>query len=188
MLLFLAISIIIGIALISILITLQSNRLIKYDKWSDNLMTRYVIKDLFLACITMIIITFLIPSVIWFLGKKDRVVDEIVTNSTSIYPIDTQAYFNIVEINSKKYVAINTSADLKQLTQYDYSKVEIVETSRFTKPRCENISIYENYKLVYKNVVVQAVNNMFANIYLDKENATYLKSVIRIYVPKRTID
>lgn len=188
MLLFLAISTVIGIAIISILITLQSNRLIKYDRWSDNLMTRYVMKDLLLACIVMTFITFLVPSVIWFLGEKDTVLDEVITNSSPIYNIDDQKYFNIVENNSKKYIVINTSDNSKQLTQYDYSKVEIVETSRFMKPRLESVSIYKNYKLVYKNIFVRAVNDIFANIYLDKEDATYLKSINRIYVPKGYID
>ncbi|WP_415524518.1 hypothetical protein [Clostridium sp.] len=153
-------------------------------------MCQFLIIDIFIACIGIFFITFILPFLIWNLGNKGYVVETEVLNSYNIKPISSNNKNNIYvkesSIDNKKEYMINVNGSLQN---YDAASIEIEENNYYANsPKYEEVNSYKVYELTGSNIIAKSVNDIYVDVYLDKGKSTFLYKKIHICIPENSID
>ncbi|MFT8315340.1 MAG: hypothetical protein ABF633_14000 [Clostridium sp.] len=192
MITFMYLSIIIIIPVI-LLFNWQNNKIIKKNftlNYKYKKMCQFLIIDIFIACIGIFFITFILPFLIWNLGNKGYVVETEVLNSYNIKPISSNNKNNIYvkesSIDNKKEYMINVNGSLQN---YDAASIEIEENNYYANsPKYEEVNSYKVYELTGSNIIAKSVNDIYVDVYLDKGKSTFLYKKIHICIPENSID
>lgn len=188
MILFLVIGMLISILFMCIVLTKQTKKFNKNNRKDFKKLQILFIKDMLVVALIMSIIVVVLPYTIWIFGHKGMVLDEVVKEQKYIYAMDSlqSQYVKKNQVNiqgqEKEYYLVNINKYISQLDAFECSDTEIIK-EKHTEPRYNRVALYKNYKLLGKDIISKAVNDMYGNIYFSSEKAEYVKDIIRIYIP-----
>ncbi|WPC43837.1 hypothetical protein [Clostridium sp. JS66] len=190
MLLFLYIGCIIPIIESFVLINGYSKKLDKYNVSNENVFY-YFSKKLFgiilLGFIQMMFIAFAVPSLIWNLGAKDVRVESKILQCDEIKPL-SQANLNIyvkkVFHDNCNFYSLKKSDGIIELNS---NSVEVLKANIFNKPTIQLVAEYKVKELKGNNMFINAVNDIYVNVYLSIDNATFVGNKNKLYIPNNSI-
>jgi hypothetical protein len=177
--------------LVSLLIYSQSRSMQRKPSRSEDLMFVYVFFDLFIALIVMTIISFAVPHAIWTIGHKEIGTVETVRDSKKILlsSKDGQHYYLIRKsVDGRNTYSMTVEKNkIKETNIFDVEKSEVIVRKKEKNPRYELISIYKIQRLKGKGFISSAVNDMYANVYLQRGKAKYDSEKVKIFLPEEII-
>lgn len=188
MIILLYIGFIVGFAAAGVMFYKQTRNL---HKRTDNetkirtKLTKFVIVDLVLAFLIMIIISFVIPYGIWIVGKKDLREVEMIVQENTLVPFEDGSYVKEESNDNGEIYVVNEKGEGKsQGYERYYSKeknIQFIENKK--KAKYEEVYIYEIKCLENSNPINKAVNDMFANVYMENKDGEFVENIIKIYTP-----
>lgn len=142
------------------------------------------------ACVVTLIISTILPMLIWVTGKKEYSTEEKVINSVTITDLPSQAtgqYFVGEETESTGvfYVYQLLGTQYTSISKNKSSDVEIVNIQQGEIPRCDEIGVYNKERLVESKMIYAWANEYFTSISGWKETLKGKK--VKLYVPKDTV-
>ncbi|GEM_PF-2877579 len=188
-----------GIAFIILVISIliQQKRLIARrkklgDKKLVDFLMVYTVLDLMICSIVIIIIVFLLPFLIWTFSPKAPCRVELITENKELSPISNKSpniYVN--QVTNKElttYVFNLGTVKNPSLKSSGFDMTELSTTKKAEKPRYQKISYYELRAIPKKNIVFDAVNDIYANIYTKKEEGKYIEEKVKLIIPSNSIE
>ena len=172
---------------------------------------RTVFLKLLICCIFLVLIARGLPFLIWNLGSKDMCQVEKIISKNYIYPLSNSAkkyYVGECTTDNVKYYIVNVSQKSQLLNNIKDEAVQVMNTGKKESPRYEIIGIYKIKKLKSNSILCSAVNDMYANIYIEsitttkdeeekkekkekgekvEETVVFQKQKLVIYAPKGSI-
>ena len=136
---------------------------------------RTVFLKLLISCIFLLLIARGFPFLIWNLGSKDMCQVEKIISKNYIYPLsnsDKKYYVGECTAENVKYYIVNVSKKSVLLNNIKDEAVQVVNTGKKDDPRYEIVGIYKIKKLKSNNILCSAVNDMYANIYVESITTT----------------
>ncbi|MDP4143356.1 MAG: hypothetical protein Q8936_02565 [Bacillota bacterium] len=179
--------------IVFLLFRLQASKL-KKRKGDSNYrykrMWGIVFVDSVIFCMLFISIAFIFPFLEWHLGAKDYQIEDEVLGETDIKPI-SQSNNNIYvreqydSNNNKKYI-VNVGG---RLQEYDSSSTTIDENNiNKNNVRITDVAEYNVYELRGRGIIVNCVNDMYANVYINNTQKIYLRKKNQICVPQNAVE
>ena len=205
---FLFLGFIIAVLLLLFLYLVDDVKMIKRKVPKDkrfDLMKRTVFLKILICAVVLVVVSRVLPFLIWTFGTKDMCeVDKILTKN-KIYKLssqDSKYYVGEGELEGTKYFVVNVSEKSILYNTIKEEEVEMQTTGKRDVPRYEIVGIYKIRKLKSNNIFCQAANDMYANIYLESMNAVkeeddkkakkksdvvYINQKIVMYAPEGSI-
>lgn len=148
-------------------------------------MLNFIFTDILIYILIFILLVFIFPNLIWNFGEKAFQIEDQVLSSAQITPIQTASNNKIyVKANSNEYT-VNLNGFLDK---YDF-KSAILDESDVYKSDCkiQYINEYLVYELKGHNILIDSINDMYANIYVDNPEKKLCKKFIKICIPKNSV-
>ncbi len=173
------------------LFQIQSKK-IKNKNYSNELILRYFAKkmigNIIIMCMVVILILFVLPLLIWALSPKEvGPVDKIIeTNALSpISSSNKNQYINEVTHKDVKSYTVNVGDSSKEdLQSFDSKSTEVITTNR-ESPKCEKVAVYTIKKIKSNWIIPNAVNDIYANIYIQYNEGKFISNKIKLFVPDK---
>ena len=176
-----------------------------------------LVGKIFIACIVFVVISNVVPYLIWIMSPKEVATIYRVEDRETVYELTDEGgtyYAGRGTLKGKaKYVFKIVAEHGMEEQIIDASKVELVEIAADEKPKYEKVVQYKRSRLMGKGIIIDAVNDMYCDIDLkptvlkpdpktpniipniegkSKEDLrgwkeTYIKDWVKIYVPKGTL-
>lgn len=178
----------VGATIAFILFNGQSKRIKKKFKnpnSSRKVFIKFAILDLIIALFFMFIFSYLIPLGIWTFGRKEVLPTEKIIFETAISPFSDETYIKVKKVDNNELYHINLGTkDKVEEKIINKNNLEIVEATRVDGAKYREALIYDFKRLKGDTIIHTLVNDMFANIYMQDKDGTFLEKKIRIYLPK----
>ncbi|BAH05655.1 hypothetical protein [Clostridium kluyveri] len=186
MLFFLYSSAILSILLGTLLFKRQSKKL-KNKKFNEKQLLEYWIKRMFVniivMCILCIFLLVVLPFLIWLIFPKEVGITDKITETKNLSPISNQSYIKQKINNNVKVYTVNIGTTQKpNLIDFEKNSLEIISTKK-ESPKYEKIARYKITKLKGNNIISSAVNDIYANIYIQYGEEKFIENKVKIFIP-----
>ncbi|UZQ51934.1 hypothetical protein [Clostridium kluyveri] len=188
MLFFLYSSAILSILLGTLLFKRQSKKL-KNKKFNEKQLLEYWIKRMFvniiIMCILCIFLLVVLPFLIWLIFPKEVGIADKITETKNLSPISTsnQNYIKQKINNNIKIYTVNVGTSKKpNLIDFEKNSLEVISTKK-ESPKYEKIARYKITKLKGNNIISSAVNDIYANIYIQYSEEKFIENKVKIFIP-----
>ncbi|APM38054.1 hypothetical protein [Clostridium kluyveri] len=188
MLFFLYSSAILSILLGTLLFKRQSKKL-KNKKFNEKQLLEYWIKRMFvniiIMCILCIFLLVVLPFLIWLIFPKEVGIADKITETKNLSPISTsnQNYIKQKINNNIKIYTVNVGTAKKpNLIDFEKNSLEVISTKK-ESPKYEKIARYKITKLKGNNIISSAVNDIYANIYIQYSEEKFIENKVKIFIP-----
>ncbi|OBR94322.1 MULTISPECIES: hypothetical protein [Clostridium] len=170
----------------------KQSKKIKNRNYSDELILRYFAKKMIgtimIMCLVVIIVSLLLPLLIWTLSPKEvGVVDKIIETDT-LSPISSynknQYIKEVTDKGVKSYIVNVGESSKEDLQSFDSKSTEIITTNK-ESAKCEKVAEYTIKKLKGNWIIPKSVNDIYANIYIQYDEGKLISNKIKLFVPDK---
>lgn len=188
MLFFLYLSALLSI-LLGILLFKRQNKKLKNKKFDEKQLLEYWIKrmlvNIIVMCMLCIFLLVIIPLLIWIISPKEANITDKITETKELSPISlsNDNYIQQKINNDVKICTVNVGTAKKpSLIDFEKNSLEIISTKK-ESPKYEKISRYKMIRLKGTNIISSSVNDIYANIYLQYNEAKFIENKVKIFIP-----
>ncbi|MFL0194738.1 hypothetical protein ACJDU8_03995 [Clostridium sp. WILCCON 0269] len=168
----------------------RQNKKIKTKNLSEKQILEYWIKkmivNIMLMCIMSIFLLFILPLSIWLIGPKEVGIIDKIIETKNLAPISSsnkdQYIKETVTNNVKTYVVNIGDIKSQNLLDFGSNSVEVISTKK-ESPKYEKIARYKITKLKGNNIIYSAVNDIYANVYIQYDEGKLVANKIKLIVP-----
>ena len=158
--------------------------------------------NIMISCAIFVLISWVVPSLVWHLGAKETNNIERVEMNRRVYALseaDSSMYVGLTTVKGKQKYVFRYERQLNLEPEIvDIKKVEIIEIDATTKikdPTYEKIAEYKRTRLKDKGTLIASVNDMYSeidsvtNIKTNTKNwqEKIISEKVRLYIPKDSI-
>lgn len=171
---------------------MQEKKLLNKN-YNENQLFNYWIKrmiaNLVVMCTTACIVLFVIPFLIWIIGPKETGVVDKILETKELAPLSSSDKNQYIKENSDKSgttYLINLGDEKKsEIQSFGSKSVELVNTKKGQRPKYEKVAQYKMKKLKGNWLIANAVNDIYANVYIQYDEGEYIGNKVRIYAPSK---
>ena len=171
------------------LLYLQNN-LIKKSRKNSNIKYRIFKKcmaiNLLICTIVILFNIFVLPPILWSLSHKEVSIAEKVDDQKSIYPYSKATINSFVReaaSNDGGIYAVSMDKANNSIATVDKKLTEIVPENKHLDAKIQYISNYKINQIPGKGLFASALNDIYANIYLSRTDATAAGTKVKIFIP-----
>jgi hypothetical protein len=145
--------------------------------------------NLFVMCTSIILILFIVPLLIWEIGPKENgIVDRVVESKPISYLSSNvkDKYINKIPSKDSNVFVINTGTAKNPIFQSISANSVQISKSNIESPKYQKIYEYKMKKLKGNNLIINAVNDIYANGYIQYDQGNFVGTRIKLIIPSST--